>query len=940
MKKLLFVNLILIILSGCNNAINVDIQGNDILNDYYTDTQTEPAPAPPFIPPSLTLEGLPVNIISDNFSGVFVYNVLGKVAQCSDIKDIVIVNDGVSASAVIPLVYTEDRNRYFYENGLFTISFTVTVDAVSQIVRSQSDNITIPFINGCSSHNLNNEPAPVMEPPFIPPSLTLKGLPKNIIAENFSGIFIYNALGKIAQCSDFRDIVIGEDNDFASAVIPLVYSIDTERYFYENGQFAVSFNITIDMITQIIREKSDGIMVIFTNGSGEHDINNEPAVIVEPPFIPPSISIRGLPKNIIKSNFSNIFIYNAQGRVAQCSGYQDIIITSDNNFASAVIPLVYSGNTGEYFYETGDFAVSFTVTIDIRNQIIISQSDNCIVPFLNGCAEFNLADKREPEPEPQFIPPSLTIRGLPQNIIYSNFSNIYVYNMLGRVAQCPDIQDITIINDINTSTAIIPLVYTSDTGRYFYESGEFSISFTVTKDAVVQITRSQSGNHIIEFYNGCSVYDLSSEPKIVVEPVDRKWTFIVYMAADNDLESAAITDINEMEAAKFDNAPVSVLVLIDRNPGYDMTNGNWSDTRVYEIKTDNNGMYSNIVSNRLDCPELGLYTYNETELNTADPNVLSGFINFAKREYPADKYALFVWGHGTGWRADGYHGGDSPLPLKAVAFDDTNGSQYMSLPAFGRAVNGKGLSVIAFDTCYAALLEIAYQIRYDAELFVGSTGPIMSTGWDYNVLFTDFIKKPGLSVNDLGNSIQSQFSSQYASLNFATISQIRLSQVNNLFEKFEAFAGAVASAITSESSRNNVRTQVLNNIESYYFASFPTDLYIDISDFRQKINNIRTSITSDTALQNAINTASGNLDNALSSAVISSWANNGTTKKIGVHVIPLQSAGVPSVSHESAYIRGSMVLDKSNFVNSSRNWVPNTVPQSNSLLDKLFYWAF
>jgi len=153
----------------------------------------------------------------------------------------------------------------------------------------------------------------------------------------------------------------------------------------------------------------------------------------------------------------------------------------------------------------------------------------------------------------------------------------------------------------------------------------------------------------------------------------REWTFIVYMAADNDLESAAIADLNELEAIRnLDRAPITILVLLDRNPGYDMTNGNWSDTRLFEVKSDPAGLNSTIISTRLDCPQLGLCKDTETELNTADPLVLSRLIDFAKLAYPAAHYALFVWGHGTGWRG-GAGAETKPGPMKAVAFDDTHG---------------------------------------------------------------------------------------------------------------------------------------------------------------------------------------------------------------------------------------------------------------------------
>jgi hypothetical protein len=418
----------------------------------------------------------------------------------------------------------------------------------------------------------------------------------------------------------------------------------------------------------------------------------------------------------------------------------------------------------------------------------------------------------------------------------------------------------------------------------------------------------------------------------------RKWTFIIYMSADNDLEAAAIADFNELEAVNYGASPISILVLLDRHNNYDMTNGNWSDTRLFEIKSDPGGLTPTIRSPRIDCPELGLSKDTETELNTSDPLVLSRLLNFAKRAYPAEQYALFIWGHGTGWRG-GVNNSFLPEPVKAVAFDDTD-RQYMSLPSFGRAVAGKGLSLIAFDTCYGALLEVAYQIRNDAKLFVGSEGEILSTGWDYTALFKDFISKKTYSISDLGNAIQNQFSEYYASFNNATISQIQLPHINNLFNRFNDFSGAVAEAIADEPAKSAVLNQILHNVESYFFTSFPSDMYIDVSDFTKKTAAIRELITSNEDQQMKILESANKLEEALALAVPSSWAKNGTSKKIGVHVIPLQGIAVPASRHELAYVRGSMAIDKNAFVEDSQHWAPNAIPRNDSLLDKLFYWTY
>jgi hypothetical protein len=416
----------------------------------------------------------------------------------------------------------------------------------------------------------------------------------------------------------------------------------------------------------------------------------------------------------------------------------------------------------------------------------------------------------------------------------------------------------------------------------------------------------------------------------------RQWTFMVYMAAENDLEAAAISDFNELEGVNFSGSSVSVLVLLDRISGYDATNDNWTDTRLFEVVSDSNGVNSTIVSRRLDCSELGLSASSETELDMSDPLVLSRLITFGKRVYPAQNYGLLIWGHGTGWRGSGGQAEKTPEPLKAIAFDDTTG-HYMALPSLGQAVAGKGLTLIGFDTCFAAVLEVVYQVRNDAVWFVGSEGVVPSSGWDYREVFTAFLQNADLSANAFCASVVNKFSSQYSGVAGAAVAQVKLNEIQNLFTTFEAFAGALAQGITDPSSKSTALSTIMNTVESHYFTTFPSDLYIDIYDFSPKMIALRNTLTADTTKQAAILNTGTALQNALQRAVPASWARNGTTRKLGVHVIPIQAATVPRSSHESEYIKGSAALGKSAFVEASNNWVPHAVPQANSFLDTLFY---
>jgi hypothetical protein len=331
----------------------------------------------------------------------------------------------------------------------------------------------------------------------------------------------------------------------------------------------------------------------------------------------------------------------------------------------------------------------------------------------------------------------------------------------------------------------------------------------------------------------------------------------------------------------------------------------------------------------------------------SNPLVLSRLIDFAKRQYTASQYGLIVWGHGTGWRGGSNISGNMPEPVKAVAIDDTTAS-YMPLSSFGSAVADKGLSVIGFDTCFSALLEVAYQLKdvkdstSNETYMVGSAGVVPANGWNYQAVFTSFLGKQAMSADDFSQSVVTQFRAQYTGTPNTSISRIKLKNAANLFTAFENFAGVLADSITTVESKDIVLNIILNSVNSYYFNP-PSDLYIDLYDFAVKIKSVSGNITTNNS---AINKAADDLQAAINAAITASWTQSATNnnennkKQVGVHVIGITAQGVPTTSHSPDYIRGSMSMNKSAFVENSTHWVPNSTPSPASLLDKLFYWRY
>lgn len=126
-----------------------------------------------------------------------------------------------------------------------------------------------------------------------------------------------------------------------------------------------------------------------------------------------------------------------------------------------------------------------------------------------------------------------------------------------------------------------------------------------------------------------------------------KWTVLVYMNADNNLEPDGIDDFLEIAAAP-NSEDVNVVVQFDRTPGYTGAYGDWTQTLRFRIK---NGMTPTKDESVMD---LG-------EKNMGDPKVFQDFITWGKKNYPADHYVIVFWGHGSGYRIKSLNFTSNPL---------------------------------------------------------------------------------------------------------------------------------------------------------------------------------------------------------------------------------------------------------------------------------------
>lgn len=284
------------------------------------------------------------------------------------------------------------------------------------------------------------------------------------------------------------------------------------------------------------------------------------------------------------------------------------------------------------------------------------------------------------------------------------------------------------------------------------------------------------------------------------DPVRREWTFMIYLAGDNNLEEFGRTDLAETKSVGS-TPEVAIVGQFDR-----MASG---DTRRYYLRKGTS----------LDEDEVETHL---GETNTGDPAELMRFMNWAMSEYPARHYALILWNHGMGWKEDDIYEiaqrsvGCSPVrsvanrivrsfvtrptrpPLfsstvdavmaRGIAYDDTS-SDFLDNAEMKRALNCsllvtgvQKLDIVGFDACLMNMIEVAYQVRGVCDYVVGSQETEPGEGWPYGDVLRELVARPIMGGDELCEIIVDRYMASYAASQQLTQSAINLQYLGDLID--------------------------------------------------------------------------------------------------------------------------------------------------------------
>ena len=212
-----------------------------------------------------------------------------------------------------------------------------------------------------------------------------------------------------------------------------------------------------------------------------------------------------------------------------------------------------------------------------------------------------------------------------------------------------------------------------------------------------------------------------------------KWTLMVYMSGDNNLEDYVTKDIQEELAVLGSNKDVQVVVLADRLSGDNETVENWSTGLIFNVTKDLIPTSDNAVA------DLG-------EINMGDPQTLTDFICWTRHNYPARHYALVFWGHGAGWRP-GWNMYDTTSDYDALNPDEM-------VQVFKTAGS---VDVVAFDACESQWLELAVQLKDYTKVMAASQEWVDWDGIDYSYVISRLRQNPFMPPRQLGIEIADSF---------------------------------------------------------------------------------------------------------------------------------------------------------------------------------------
>jgi len=277
---------------------------------------------------------------------------------------------------------------------------------------------------------------------------------------------------------------------------------------------------------------------------------------------------------------------------------------------------------------------------------------------------------------------------------------------------------------------------------------------------------------------------------------DQRVLVLIYFSADNDLDPYIAPIRDRLRRGTLQNRSAQVIYLADGSED--------GDTRIWILERG-----------QATLTDLVQSWWGSDELNTADPEVLAHFLTQARTTFGQDaaRTVVSLVGHGVAlapelaWTPPTAPGEPPAAPQPGVPAlprgvdytptDVTDGA-YMSTPALGQALaaatddGANPFDLIFFDQCFQGNLDILYEVRRAATVFVASPNYAWLVA-PYHLYLPFFA--PALTPEEMAAAIIHIYQSMLSDGNPNAIFWLRSADIDELAAALSNLADALIAAV-------------------------------------------------------------------------------------------------------------------------------------------------
>lgn len=296
----------------------------------------------------------------------------------------------------------------------------------------------------------------------------------------------------------------------------------------------------------------------------------------------------------------------------------------------------------------------------------------------------------------------------------------------------------------------------------------------------------------------------------------KTWTFLIFLNGKNNLDQYGKMNLKDMEKVGS-NDQVNIVVEW----------GSYATGKTVRMLMKKSADSNNITSPILE--DLG-------SVDMGSYKTLEDFIQWGVQNFPADHYFIDVWDHGSGWHLQpGNLQAHTKKPTD-ISWDDLTGSS-ISTEQLGvvmkdaQSMIGHKVDIYGSDACLMGMAEVADEMSYAVDYFVGSQETEPGKGWPYADLLSAWESIPNATAEQVAKLLVHAYVKSYENGSNGN-SQVTFSAYN--MNELPTFNAAVAKLGSEIHGLNQTQlSQIMNIAKSV--QTFAYQDYRDVLDFANKL---------------------------------------------------------------------------------------------------------